>query len=187
MSEQTRKTTVLGPDCRIKGEVTLDNDAIVMGRFDGTLRISGVLEITESAEVTGTIIAGMLRLAGRAEANVIAEGGAELLPGAELIGQVFTSNLQIVEGAVFQGEVIVGPDAVANAESVQQQPERKVRTTGSNVGGGIRKPQLAANDYEDAQQEREVQTVPGAMNGVLQRRRTKVLSNRRDDDSADAA
>ncbi|MEM9252149.1 MAG: polymer-forming cytoskeletal protein, partial [Planctomycetota bacterium] len=104
--------TVLGPDCRISGELSLDNDAVIMGQFQGTLRVSGVLELADSAEVAGTVIAGTLRLAGHAKADVIAEDGVQLLPGGQLTGQLYTTKLDVVEGATFQGDVCVGPKAI---------------------------------------------------------------------------
>ncbi|QDU33298.1 BacA-like protein [Poriferisphaera corsica] len=174
MSEHTKNKTILGPDCRISGELALDNDAVIMGQFKGTLRVSGTLELTDSAEVAGTIIVGHLRLAGRAEADVIAENGLELLPGAQLIGQVYTSNLNVVEGASFQGDVCIGPKAMEAAGDVLAQ---------SNIPA----PAPTAHDYTDDQiiddtieevEASEVKTVPGSVNAILQRRRAKVLSTR---------
>ncbi|QQE11371.1 polymer-forming cytoskeletal protein [Planctomycetota bacterium] len=177
MSEAMKNKTVLGPDCRISGELSLDNDAVIMGQFKGTLRVSGTLELTDSAEVAGTIIVGHLRLAGRAEADVIAENGLELLPGAQLIGQVYTSNLNVVEGAVFQGDVCIGPKAMEAAGEVLAQ---------HNIAAPA---PAATEDYteeqyidepiaEEAVDASEVKTVPGSVNAILQRRRAKVLSTR---------
>ena len=121
MAEATRNKTVLGPDCRISGELALDNDAVIMGQFKGTLRVSGMLELTDSSEVAGTIIVGTLRLAGHAEADVVAEEAVELLPGAELSGQLYTSRLNVTEGAIFQGDVCVGPKAIQAASEALNQ------------------------------------------------------------------
>ncbi|MFK7790252.1 MAG: polymer-forming cytoskeletal protein, partial [Phycisphaeraceae bacterium] len=124
MGEGTRNKTVLGPDCKISGELTLDNDAVIMGQFTGTLRVTGMLELTESSQINGTIIAGTLRMAGKAEADVVAEHGCELMPGAQLLGQLYTSHLNVIEGAVFQGDVCVGPKAIAAAtEALGHQGE----------------------------------------------------------------
>ena len=121
MSESMKNKTVLGPDCRISGELSLDNDAVIMGQFKGTLRVSGTLELADSADVSGTIIVGQLRLSGRADADVIAENGIELLPGAQLSGQIFTSMLNVVEGASFQGDVSIGPKALEAASELLAQ------------------------------------------------------------------
>ena len=178
MSEAHTNKTILGPDCRISGELVLENDAVIMGHFRGTLRVSGMLELTESAEVAGTIIVGTLRLAGRAEADVVAEGGVELLPGAQLNGQLFTSRVNVAEGAAFQGEVCVGPKAMDAATEAFATDES--RDGGPSTEQAMIKSLTSAQRKEQVEQEPAppVKTVPTSVNAVLQRRRPKVLSPR---------
>ncbi|MEM9345238.1 MAG: polymer-forming cytoskeletal protein [Planctomycetota bacterium] len=172
MGEGPRNKTVLGPDCKISGELTLDNDAVIMGQFTGTLRVTGMLELTESSQINGTIIAGTLRMAGKAEADVVAEAGCELLPGAQLLGQLYTSHLNVIEGAVFQGDVCVGPKAIAAAsEALGQEEEIEEEETYTTS--------MLSQPEEPAEEEQEVTTMPGSVNAVLQRRRAKVLQARR--------
>lgn len=173
MGEGTRNKTVLGPDCKISGELALDNDAVIMGQFTGTLRVSGMLELTESSQISGTIIAGTLRMAGKAEADVVAEHGCELMPGAQLLGQLYTSHLNVIEGAVFQGDVCVGPKAIAAAtEALGEQEE--IEEDQGYTSSMLSQPQEQAEE-----EEQEVTTMPGSVNAVLQRRRAKVLQARR--------
>lgn len=178
MGEPTRNKTVLGPDCKISGELTLDNDAVIMGQFTGTLRVTGMLELTESSLINGTIIAGTLRMAGKAEADVVAEHGCELLPGAQLLGQLYTSHLNVIEGAVFQGDVCVGPKAIAAAAEAmghEEEIEEEQQYTSSSM-------MMMSHHEEPAEEEEEQQQImtnPGSVNAVLQRRRAKVLQARR--------
>ncbi|MEM1356179.1 MAG: polymer-forming cytoskeletal protein [Planctomycetota bacterium] len=179
MGEQTRNKTVLGPDCKISGELTLDNDAVIMGQFTGTLRVTGMLELTESSQISGTIIAGTLRLAGKAEADVVAEHGCELLPGAQLLGQLYTSHLNVIEGAVFQGDVCVGPKAIqaaTDALGAQEEIEEEQPSYTSSMPSMLSQPTEA---YDEAEEPQQVQTNPSSVNAVLQRRRAKVLQSRK--------
>ena len=111
MADAPRTKTVLGPDCKISGDLVLDNDAVIMGSFAGTLRVAGVLEVADSAQISGTIVVGGLKLAGSAEADVVADDFVELLPGAELLGQVYTGRLNVGEGATFEGGIHIGPQS----------------------------------------------------------------------------
>ncbi len=175
MGEATRNKTVLGPDCKISGELTLDNDAVIMGQFTGTLRVTGMLELTESSQINGTIIAGTLRMGGKAEADVVAEHGCELVPGAELVGQLYTSHLNVIEGAVFQGDVCVGPKAIqAAGEALGQQDayEDEPQAFTSSIVS-------QQDESAEEEQEQQVTTNPGSVNAALQRRRAKVLQTRR--------
>lgn len=180
MGEGTRNKTVLGPDCKISGELTLDNDAVIMGQFTGTLRVTGMLELTESSQINGTIIAGTLRMAGKAEADVVAEHGCELMPGAQLLGQLYTSHLNVIEGAVFQGDVCVGPKAIAAATEAlgQEQGYEEEEIEQPSYSSSMMMSQHEEPE-QDEEQEQEVTTMPGSVNAVLQRRRAKVLQARR--------
>ena len=176
MSDARTSKTVLGPDCRISGELTLDNDALIMGHFTGTLRVTGTLELSESSQVSGMIIAGALRLAGHAEADVVAEDAVELLPGAQLVGQLYTSRLNVVEGATFQGDVCVGPKAIQAAKEALKQTDEQ-----DSFGNGQSMTDTAGSighDHEEQEEASSITTVPGSVNQILQRRRPKVLSAR---------
>lgn len=198
MSEQRTSKTVLGADCRITGEISLDSDALILGQFKGTLRVSGVLEIADSAHVVGTIVAGALRVAGRIEANVVAEHGVELLAGAQLSGQLFATTLSVVEGAVLESEVCVGPKAVQAAGAILRQVEEATSNdAGSNdreqTREEIASPQASwQNDAQQVDESAEIQeeqleeepepivapvrTIPSTLNSMLSRRRAKVLT-----------
>lgn len=176
MSDARTSKTVLGPDCRISGELTLDNDALIMGHFTGTLRVTGTLELSESSQVSGMIIAGALRLAGHAEADVVAEDAVELLPGAQLVGQLYTSRLNVVEGATFQGDVCVGPKAIQAAkEALKQTDEQDSFGNGQSITAPA---SSMGHDHEEQDEASSITTVPGSVNQILQRRRPKVLSAR---------
>ncbi|MBX2851599.1 MAG: polymer-forming cytoskeletal protein [Phycisphaeraceae bacterium] len=175
MGEGTRNKTVLGPDCKISGELTLDNDAVIMGQFTGTLRVTGMLELTESSQINGTIIAGTLRMAGKAEADVVAEQGCELMPGAQLLGQLYTSHLNVIEGAVFQGDVCVGPKAIAAAAEALGQEEEEIEEEQQYSSSMM----MTQQEEPAEEEEPQITTNPGSVNAVLQRRRAKVLQARR--------
>lgn len=179
MSDARTSKTVLGPDCRISGELALDNDALIMGQFTGTLRVSGTLELSESSQVSGMIIAGALRLAGQAEADVIVEDAVELLPGAQLSGQLYTSRLNIVEGATFQGDVCVGPKAIQAAkEALKQSDDPQAQSYSQSISKPAPSPSISHDQDDDHDEHSSVTTMPGSVNQILQRRRPKMISAR---------
>jgi cytoskeletal protein CcmA (bactofilin family) len=211
MAEQHKNMTVLGTDCKLNGELSLDSDAVIMGQFKGTLRVNGVLEIAEtakisggivagsvrlggtvdadilrvggvldildSAKVTGTIITGNLRLAGSAQADVVAEHGIELLAGADLTGQVYTTNLSIVEGATFQGEVHVGPKAIQAAGALLRQAQEADGANGAEFEETGALPRAWAEESDEPQGSNPNIRVPSnSLSNMLNRRRAKILT-----------
>lgn len=168
---------------RINGDLEITETAKVAGgivagavRLAGTvdadiLRVGGVLEITNTAKVTGTIIAGTLRLSGTAEADVVAEHGIELLAGAQLTGQIYTTTLTVAEGAVFQGDVCVGPKAIQAAGALLRQAQE---TTGAE--GESTEPAAWEEPQAETGAPTNIRVGSSSLNNMLQRRRAKILS-----------
>ena len=159
---QNQSRTVLGADCQISGDLTIDNDATILGQFDGDLRVTRSLEVGESARVRGTMLAGALALSGEIEAVVVAEHTVTLLPGARVKGRIFARQLQIEEGAVYEGELSIGPNAVEAAEAHLR--------SGQDQRSAL--PSSESHRFED----RPVRTVPSAVATLLERRRQETTA-----------
>lgn len=161
-SNQSR--TVLGADCSIAGDLSIDNDATLLGQFEGELRVSRSLEVGSSARARGTIIGGAVIMSGEAEAVIIAETVVQLLPGCRVKGRIFAPQLQVEEGAMFDGDLCVSPNAVEAAEAhlkghhSASSGRSMMRESSSDHGGG------------------DVQTVPSAVATLLERRRQQQAS-----------
>ena len=118
MADTSRNRTVLGPECKINGDLTLDSDVLVVGSFNGTLRVSGVLEVSEAASINGTIITDVLRSAGTIEADVVVETAIEMSASASLNGRVYTQRLAVADGASFEGQITLGSHAADAAREI---------------------------------------------------------------------
>ncbi len=75
----------------------------INGQFSGRLDCFGTLTIGQTAIVDANIIADNIVIAGKIKGNVIARKMLVLMPTANLIGDITTPKLNIVEGALFQG------------------------------------------------------------------------------------
>jgi len=104
--------TVLDAECSIDGTLQIDRDLVMKGRVAGLLRVGGTLELTETAMVSGTIIAGRIRVGGRIDADIIADHAVELLPMASVSGRIFTPSLAVAAGARLTSTLHVNASAV---------------------------------------------------------------------------
>ncbi len=75
----------------------------ITGRFEGTLEVKGTLTIGDTASVEAHINGENVVIAGKVKGDVIAKKMLVLMPTAVLSGNISTPKLNIVEGAVFQG------------------------------------------------------------------------------------
>ncbi|MEM9253318.1 MAG: hypothetical protein AAGB29_13300, partial [Planctomycetota bacterium] len=98
--------------------------------------------------------------------------------------QLYTTKLDVVEGATFQGDVCVGPKAIEvaidalnlDADAPASAPKPAAPAP---MPMATQHDEMMEDDYaDDAHDTPEVQTVPGSVNKILQRRRARVISSR---------
>ncbi|WP_428389169.1 bactofilin family protein [Mucisphaera sp.] len=165
---QNQSRTVLGADCHIAGDLTIDNDATLLGQFEGELRVTRSIEVGESARVRGTVVAGTVLMAGEVEAVIVAEHAVHLLPGCRVKGRIFAPQLQVEEGAIFDGDLCVSPTAMESAEAFMNgrkqpasAPRASMRESGGDEGGVRTMPSAVATLLERRRQQQQQQEAAG--------------------------
>ncbi len=171
-SAQSLKT-ILGAECELTGELTLDHDAVIMGTFEGRLNVAGKLVLGRTSRIKGTVIAGSLHMGGKVEGDVVVREKLELMEGGLLVGQVFSPNMAVSSGGVIKGKVCIGPTAAdaanrwmaerlpaATSQPAKPTPERTVEQSAATA------PAEEATHREPV----STQTVPAAIKAVLERR-----------------
>ena len=124
-------TTVIGTDTIIKGEMTFDSAAKILGKFEGKLTAKGELQVGQGANCKATVDAGTIIVDGVIEGNVTARERAKLNATARVIGDITAKTLIVAEGATFTGRCHVGADAVERAlqsTTTEEKPALAVET-----------------------------------------------------------
>lgn len=109
--------TVLGPDANFKGELTFDKGMRLQGRFEGKINTNGRLHVAKEAKMQADVDAGSITVEGDVKGNLTASDRIELKASSRYEGDLHASRLVVEEGAVFSGQVTVGPDAVKGRPS----------------------------------------------------------------------
>lgn len=120
------KTAVIGPNIRIQGELSGDEDLVVEGRVEGKISVSKGLRIGPQAQVNAEVKAHHVVIAGRVVGNVVAAEKVEILPSGILEGNIRSPKIAIAEGAQFKGSVdMSGKGAPASPAPASPAPEKK--------------------------------------------------------------
>lgn len=146
MSEAINQTTVIGPDTQIKGEMTFEGSAKILGKFDGKIVSKGEVQIGQGAICKATIEAGTVIVDGEVAGNITARERVKLNNSAKVTGDMVAKTLIVAEGATFQGQYQVGPEAIEKAlsassttveptTSVETRVNRPLAGTGSRGNG----------------------------------------------------
>ena len=111
MGDGGNQVTVIGADTSIKGEMSFESSARVLGRVEGSISAKGELQVAEGGACKADIKASRVMIDGQVEGNVTATDRLELSPKARLTGDIIASKLVVAEGASFSGHCQVGPQA----------------------------------------------------------------------------
>jgi len=100
--------TTLGADAVFKGHLQFKKGVRLLGKFEGEINSNGQLLIAEGATLTGDVKANAIRVEGRVKGNLDADAKVQLSGSARLEGDLQTQRLEVAEGAVLIGKVVVG-------------------------------------------------------------------------------
>lgn len=100
----------------ITGDLAVEADAVFEGQIHGTLRGAGQIDLAPGAVVQGAVIAPIVRVAGQAQGDIVAQQEVELMPGSRMRGRVYSNRFVVNEGAGFRGEIWVDEEAMAAAD-----------------------------------------------------------------------
>jgi cytoskeletal protein CcmA (bactofilin family) len=131
--------TTLGPDATFKGELSFDKGLRLQGKFEGKISSGGRLLIAKEARMQADVDASTVIVEGDVKGNLTANERIELKSSARYEGDLRASKLTVDEGAVFQGQVSVGPEAV---KSKPHQPS--MGRANVTMGPGVSAPPPAA-------------------------------------------
>jgi len=117
--------TVLGPDATFKGELTFDKGMRLHGKFEGKITTPGRLHIAKEAHMQAEVDAGSIAIEGDVKGNLTASDRIELKQSSRYEGDLRAGKLVVDEGAVLNGHVSVGPDAVKGTKPVTGMPPQQ--------------------------------------------------------------
>ena len=84
----------------IKGDISGSEDLVIAGRVDGSITLEGqTLTLAPESQVTGTVVAASVIVAGTLDGRVEAGERVEIRNTAVVNGEVSTPRLVVVDGA----------------------------------------------------------------------------------------
>lgn len=108
MADANNNTTVIGLGTRIKGEMTFDGTARILGEFEGRITSPGEVQVGESATCKAAIEGAVVVVDGVIEGNITARQRLLLNPSAKVAGDVVATSMTVVEGATLVGHCRIG-------------------------------------------------------------------------------
>jgi cytoskeletal protein CcmA (bactofilin family) len=100
---------VIGAKTTIKGEITGDENIVVEGTVEGTIRVAHDLRIGPGGVVKATVSAQSVVVAGELLGDCHAAQRVQIEASGRMTGNIRAPRVVIVEGATFRGNSDMSP------------------------------------------------------------------------------
>ncbi len=104
-----RMRSIIPAGMTVRGKIEGAEGLTVAGTVDGEIHLRGTLRLLEGGRFRGQATVWEALIAGRAEGTLMASDRAEILSTARIDGEMRARRLTIVEGALVNGRMVVGP------------------------------------------------------------------------------
>jgi cytoskeletal protein CcmA (bactofilin family) len=121
--------SILGPGCKVKGNIELGGTIRIDGDFDGEIKCPETLIIGKSGVVRANVTVKSAVIGGKLLGNIHASNKIELQTGSHVEGDIQTARLVIDEGVFFEGSCKMGqqagaPKAAPTESTLKREPEK---------------------------------------------------------------
>lgn len=100
-----KKASLIGKDVSVKGEIFADEELIIEGKVEGTIKINHRILVGRSGVVNADVEAREVVITGKVTGNVTASEKVELVAPGVLIGNIVCQRVALAEGVVFKGNI----------------------------------------------------------------------------------
>jgi len=101
-----------------KGELEFEDTMRIDGRFNGRIVSKNELIVGESANIEGDIHVGHIAISGTVIGKIVADQKVEIHRNGKVYSDIDTPALIIEEGAIFQGNCVMGDRGKGNVANI---------------------------------------------------------------------
>ena len=119
---QSDNSTVIGESILVSGTLEGDEDIIVRGRVEGTLRLTRTLYVEPTATVKAEVQVRTCVMSGAVVGNITASESVEITKEGKVVGDITAPRVIVSDGATFRGRIEIGERAAAPERPALARP-----------------------------------------------------------------
>jgi cytoskeletal protein CcmA (bactofilin family) len=131
---KTRSASVLGPTLKFKGELSADEDLLIQGKVEGSIRHTSSLTIGESGHVKADTSAEYIVVEGSVDGDLHGVKSVKVRESAKINGNISSPSVSLVEGATFNGNIDMTGEVTAK-QQVEPADDAPVENVAANDEG----------------------------------------------------
>jgi cytoskeletal protein CcmA (bactofilin family) len=117
------KSTMIGKGISISGDVSADSNLKIEGVVEGrSVQTAQDVEIGETAKVTASISAKVVRIAGEVNGDIAGSERVVIARSGRVQGNIVAPRVQLEDGALFRGSIDMNPTPSADARPSSARP-----------------------------------------------------------------
>jgi cytoskeletal protein CcmA (bactofilin family) len=124
----TERTSVLGPTLRFKGELHADEELLIRGHIEGSITHTQRITVCSEGIVKASIRAQIIAVEGTVEGDLQAEKSVQVKDTARLKGNIHAPSVSIVDGAQFNGNIVMDVAKRAASQGTHDAVARAPKT-----------------------------------------------------------
>jgi cytoskeletal protein CcmA (bactofilin family) len=125
-ADNDRSRSVIGKTLFINGEITSDEEVLIEGKIEGTIRSNHRVIVGTSGNVNADIDAKEVIIKGAVKGNVSCSHKIEIVPDGRLTGNITSDKVVLAEGAIFKGHIDMQSGGEEAAEETEEIVEAEV-------------------------------------------------------------
>ena len=102
---EKKKASILGPTLKFKGELTANEDLVIQGQVEGSIKHSSNLTIGEAGKLKANIEADHVAIEGAVTGDIAGETSVVVKESANVDGNIYSPTVTLREGATFNGKI----------------------------------------------------------------------------------
>jgi cytoskeletal protein CcmA (bactofilin family) len=99
------RMSILPPSMRFKGELSADEDLLIQGSVEGTIKHSQRVTIGKEGKIKANIAANIIKVEGAVEGDLHATKSVFVDDSGNLRGNIHAPSVCLVEGSHFNGAI----------------------------------------------------------------------------------
>jgi cytoskeletal protein CcmA (bactofilin family) len=101
----SERMSILPPTMRFKGELSADEDLLIQGSVEGTIRHSQRVTIGNEGKIKADITANIIKVEGTVQGDLRAARSVYVDASGNLRGNIHAPSVCLVEGSNFNGSI----------------------------------------------------------------------------------
>jgi len=128
---QASGNSLLGKTMLIKGDLVSEEDMIIEGKLEGTLKAHKRVVVGKEGLVKADVEAAEIIIRGKIVGNVKGLNKVTIEPEGELIGNIIAQRVVLAEGSIFKGSIDMSMKG--QSEEADESPEEEEGTDETEV------------------------------------------------------